>query len=270
MNRCQSIAAEAVAMVIPVRQMMPRIGGKKLYYILQQSLSALGIGRDRFFDILRANQMLVLPKRSYHTTTNSKHMFRKYKNLVQNYVPTRPEEVWVSDITYIGGRDRHTYLALVTDAYSKKIVGYDLSDSLEAGGAVRALQMANRNREYRQLPLIHHSDRGIQYCCDEYQKIARRYRLKISMTDSYDPYANAVAERVNGILKQEFGLETLNLPLREQRQAVSESIDIYNAMRPHCSCAMLTPNQMHRQSNVKIKTYRRKIELPAGNSIKQF
>ncbi len=246
--------------------MTPRIGGKKLYYLLQQPLTALGVGRDRFFAILRANHMLVMPKRSYHMTTNSKHLYRKYKNLVQDYVPTRPEEVWVSDITYIGGRDKHTYLALVTDAYSKKIVGYDLSDSLEASGAVRALQMANRNREYRQLSLIHHSDRGIQYCCDEYQKVVRRCNLTVSMTESYDPYANAVAERVNGILKQEFGLEELRLPLREQRQVVRESIGIYNSMRPHCSCAMLTPNQMHRQSEVKIKTYRRKLELPAGNS----
>ncbi len=149
---------------------------------------------------------------------------------------------------------------------SKKIVGYDLSDSLEASGAVRALQMANRNRAYRQLPLIHHSDRGIQYCCDEYRKVVRRCNLTVSMTESYDPYANAVAERVNGILKQEFGLEELRLPLREQRQVVRESIGIYNSMRPHCSCAMLTPNQMHRQSEVKIKTYRRKLELPASNS----
>jgi putative transposase len=253
-------------MVVPIRRVMPRIGGKKLYHILLQPLAGLGVGRDRLFDILRANHMLIIPKRSYHTTTNSKHMFRKYKNLVLDYVPTRPEEVWVSDITYIGGRDSHTYLALVTDAYSKKIMGYDLSNSLDASGAVRALRMADRGRMYREKALIHHSDRGIQYCCDEYQRVARKCKLKVSMTEGYDPYANAVAERVNGILKQEFALEELNLPLAAQRRLVSESIEIYNTMRPHSSCAMLTPDQMHLQSNVKIKTYRKKLEKPAGFS----
>ncbi|MEG1601965.1 MAG: DDE-type integrase/transposase/recombinase, partial [Citrobacter sp.] len=183
----QSLAGEVVAMVLPVRRQMPRIGGKKLYYLLQEPLTALGVGRDKFFDILRANRMLVEPKRQYRTTTDSRHMFRKHKNLILDYVPVRPEEVWVSDITYIGTRNKHAYLALVTDAYSKKVVGYDLSDTLEASGSVRALKMANRTRQYRQEPLIHHSDRGIQYCCDEYQKELKRYGMKVSMTESYDP-----------------------------------------------------------------------------------
>lgn len=253
-------------MVLPIRQQMPRIGGKKLYYLLQEPLSALGVGRDRFFDILRANSMLVEPKRQYRTTTDSKHMFRKHKNLVLDYVPVRPEEVWVSDITYIGNSKNHTYLALVTDAYSKKVVGYDLSDTLEASGAVRALRMANKTRQYRGEPLIHHSDREIQYCCDKYQKELRRCRLKVSMTESYDPYANAVAERVNGILKQEFLLEELDTDLPTMRKIVGQSVATYNELRPHLSCGMLTPNQMHRQREVKIKTYRRKLEQPAGCS----
>lgn len=254
----QSVAAEVVSLVIPLRRQMPRVGGRKLYYLLQEPLSQLGVGRDKFFSILRANSMLVVAKRCYRTTTNSKHMFRKHKNLIDGYVPTAPEQVWVSDITYIGGRNRHAYLALVTDAYSKKIVGYDLSDSLEASGAVRALRMANRHRDYRHNKLIHHSDRGIQYCCEEYQREARRCGLTISMTESYDPYANAVAERVNGILKQEFGLENMKLPLHLQRKIVGECINIYNSLRPHSSCGMLTPNQMHKQNSVQIKTYRQK------------
>ncbi|MDY3978802.1 MAG: IS3 family transposase [Tidjanibacter sp.] len=262
----QSIAAQVVSMVLPVRRQMPRIGGKKLYYLLQEPLSALGVGRDGFFDILRANSMLVEPKRQYRTTTDSKHMFRKHKNLVLDYVLVRPEEVWVSDITYIGNSKNHVYLALVTDAYSKKVVGYDLSDRLEASGAVRALRMANRMRQYDKEPLIHHSDRGIQYCCDEYQKELKRTGLQVSMTESYDPYANAVAERVNGILKQEFLLEELDTDLPTMRKIVGQSVATYNGLRPHLSCGMLTPNQMHRQREVKIKTYRRKLEQPAGCS----
>jgi len=250
-------------MVLPVRRQMPRIGGKKLYYLLQEPLFTLGVGRDRFFDILRANRMLVEPKRQYRTTTDSKHMFLKHKNLLLDYVPVRPEEVWVSDITYIGTRDKHAYLALVTDAYSKKVVGYDLSDTLQASGAVRALRMAKRMRQYEKEPLIHHSDRGIQYCCDKYQKELKRCGLRVSMTESYDPYANAVAERVNGILKQEFLLEELDVDILTMRKIVKQSVATYNAMRPHLSCGMLTPNQMHRQQEVKIKTYRRKLEQTA-------
>ena len=245
---------------------MPRIGGKKLYYLLQEPLCTLGVGRDRFLDILRANRLLVEPKRQYRTTTDSKHMFRKHKNLVLDYVPVRPEEVWVSDITYIGTRDKHAYLALVTDAYSKKVVGYDLSDTLESSGAVRALKMATRKRQYDKEPLIHHSDRGIQYCCDKYQQELRRSGLRVSMTESYDPYANAVAERVNGILKQEFLLEELDVDLLTMRKIVKQSVATYNDLRPHLSCGMLTPNQMHRQREIKIKTYRRKLEMPAGIS----
>ena len=153
---------------------MPRIGTRKLYYMLKPRLREINTGRDRLFDILRANHMLVPPCRSYHITTNSHHRFRKHRNLIADMVPERPEQVWVSDITYIGNRTRHMYLALVTDAYSKKIMGYDLSDSLSTTGSVNALKMANRNRRYRENSLIHHSDRGIQYCSDIYQNITVR------------------------------------------------------------------------------------------------
>ena len=152
----QDKAAEVVSLVMGVRRLMPRIGTRKLYYLLEEPLTALGVGRDKLFDVLRANHMLIMPKRQYRQTTNSKHMFHKHKNLVLDRIPTRPEEIWVSDITYIGARNKHTYLALVTDAYSKKIVGYDLSDSLSAEGAIRALQMACRDRVYKDKPLIHH------------------------------------------------------------------------------------------------------------------
>lgn len=258
-RRSRRRATETVVLVQSVRKEMPRIGGRKLHHMLGRELAIIGVGRDRLFDILRANHMLILPPRSYHVTTNSHHRFRKYKNLIAGMTVTRPEQVWVSDITYIGNRSSHLYLALVTDAYSKKIVGYDLSESLGADGAIRAIKMAHANRRYPEEELIHHSDRGIQYCSDEYQKLLRRYKIIPSMTESYDPYANAVAERVNGILKQEFLLEELNLPFDMMKKAVRESVEIYNNRRPHCSCGYNTPEWTHGQKNIQIKTYAKKI-----------
>ena len=154
-------AAEVIDMVDDIRREMPRIGTRKLYYMLEDKLSLLGIGRDKFFRILRVNHRLIMPKRSYRVTTNSHHRYRKHKDIIADLTINRPEQVWVSDITYIGGRGRHCYLALVTDSYSKKIVGYDLSNSLSTDGSLRALKMATRGRIYNE-PLIHHSDRGLQ------------------------------------------------------------------------------------------------------------
>ena len=259
----QDKAAEVVSLVMGVRRLMPRIGTRKLHHLLEDSLTALGVGRDKLFDVLRANNMLIVPKRQYRQTTNSKHMFHKHKNLVLDRIPTRPEEIWVSDITYVGTRNKHTYLALVTDAYSKKIVGYDLSDSLSAEGAVRALQMACRGRMYKKLPLIHHSDRGIQYCCDDYQRQLEEHHIQVSMTESYDPYANAVAERVNATIKHEFLLEELECDLGMQQRIVAQSVAIYNELRPHLSCGMLTPDEMHRQCKKEIVTYRTKNDNTA-------
>ena len=205
--------------------------------------------------------MLVSSVRSYHVTTNSHHRFRKHKNLVEGMDIVLPEQVWVSDITYIGGRDKHMYLALVTDAYSKKVMGYDLSESLNTEGALRALKMAQASRVYKKEPLIHHSDRGIQYCSDSYQEKLARYGMRTSMTENYDPYANAVAERINGILKQEFLLEEINLPLGETKLVVRDAINTYNKLRPHYSCGYLTPCQMHDQREVKVKTYKKRRSL---------
>ena len=251
-------ATEVVDMVQIIRAEMPRIGTRKLYSMLQPELRERGVERDRLFDILRANHLLVEPKRSYHITTNSHHRFRKHKNLIENVEPTRPEEIWVSDITYIGSRKAHMYLSLVTDAYSKKIMGYDLSDSLNTQGAVNALKMANRGRKYPQYPLIHHSDRGVQYCSDIYQRLLDKYHIKTSMTESYDPYANAIAERINGILKQEFLLEELNLPLSEMKKVIKDAVRTYNCMRPHYSCYYRTPDFMHSQHDIRIKSYKSK------------
>lgn len=235
---------------------MPRLGGRKLHYILQEPLKELNVGRDKLFSILKANHLCVKPQRSYRTTTNSHHRFRKHKNLILGMDIVRPEQVWVSDITYIGSRNCHNYLALVTDAYSKKIVGYDLSNNLGTDGSLKALKMAIKGRKYKENQLMHHSDRGIQYCSESYQKLLSKNKIKPSMTESYDPYANAVAERVNGIIKGEFELEKYAFKNEVLKVLVKDSVETYNRLRPHFSCYMMTPEQMHNQQNIKIKTYK--------------
>ena len=246
--------------IAAIRTQMPRIGTRKLYHLLHTPLREVGVGRDKLFTLLRAHRMLIPPKRNRRVTTNSRHPFLRYKNLISGLEITRPEQVWVSDITYIGARENHCYLSLITDAYSKKIMGYDLSDTLSAESPLRALQMAVGNRLYPEKPLIHHSDRGLQYCSYQYQEKLAGSRIQPSMTESRDPYANAVAERMNGILKQEFLLEEAEVSLAILRKLVRDSVRIYNRMRPHASCLMNTPEWMHRQACVKIKTYKKVTE----------
>jgi len=250
---------QVISLTNDVRSKMPRIGTRKLYFLLREPLQEMHIGRDKLFKILKANNMLIQPKRSYRITTNSHHRFYKHKNLVEDLVIKRPEQVWVSDITYLGGRDKNCYLALITDAYSKKIMGYDVSNSLATTGTLRALKMAVKNRMYKD-KLIHHSDRGIQYCSDNYQEALSKANITPSMTEKYDPYANAVAERINGILKQEFFLEEYNIDLSMMKKVVKDAVSIYNDYRPHYSCHMNTPNKMHRQRKINMRTYK-KIKL---------
>jgi len=237
---------------------MPKLGGRKLYFLLREELKCLKIGRDRFFDILRANHLLIIAKRSYHITTNSHHRFKKHKNLVSDYVITKPNQVWVADITYIGNRRNPSYLSLITDAYSKKIVGHYVADNLNTESSLKALEKALKNNKSGTESLIHHSDRGLQYCSNEYQRILEKHHIKCSMTQNSDPYENAVAERINGILKQEFDLDKYDLETPLRRKIVEESIKIYNELRPHFSNHYLTPNQMHNQSELKMKTYKTK------------
>jgi transposase InsO family protein len=240
---------------------MPKIGTRKLYFMLKEELKQLQVGRDMLFRILKANHMLIHPRRRYHVTTNSHHRFKKHKNLIENVVPEKPEQIWVSDITYVGNRQNPMYLALVTDAYSKQIMGHDLSNSLDVSGTLRALKMAVKKRKYKNNIITHHSDRGLQYCSNEYQDLLKRSKINCSMTESYDPYANAVAERVNGILKGEFIGYKKQWSLQTMGELVKNSIEIYNEKRPHFSCYYRTPKQMHQQNEVKIKTY--KNEYPS-------
>jgi len=236
---------------------MPKLGARKLYHKLKNELKAFNVGRDKLFRILRANNLLVKPKRSYHITTDSHHRFRKHKNIVSNLEIIRPEQIWVSDITYVGTRENPSYLALITDAYSKKIMGYNVSDTLAVDGSLKALEMALKNRSYDK-ELIHHSDRGLQYCSNDYQRILNQNNIKTSMTEKYDPYENAIAERINGILKQEFDIAKNIKDMELKKKLIKNSIDTYNDKRPHLSNYMLKPTQMHKQDKIKPRRYKSK------------
>ena len=260
-KRRKSRAVKVIELVESIRIQMPKIGTRKLYFMLEEELKQLQVGRDMLFRILKANHMLIHPRRRYHVTTNSHHRFKKHKNLIENVVPEKPEQIWVSDITYVGNRQNPMYLALVTDAYSKQIMGHDLSNSLDVSGTLRALKMAVKKRKYKNNIITHHSDRGLQYCSNEYQDLLKRSKINCSMTESYDPYANAVAERINGILKGEFIGYKKQWSLQTMGELVKNSIEIYNEQRPHFSCYYRTPKQMHQQNEVKIKTY--KNEYPS-------
>lgn len=254
----KEISLQVIEMVTSIRTIMPKIGTRKLYHMLSNQLKDIGVGRDMLFRILKSNHMLIKPQKNYHVTTNSHHRFKKHKNLIVEFTPNEPEQIWVSDITYIGHRKNPMYLALVTDAYSKKIVGYDVSNSLNTEGSLRALKMANKSRIYKENLLIHHSDRGLQYCSNEYQNLLEKNKIKCSMTESYDPYANAIAERINGIIKQEFIGKNRNLHINTMKLLVKNSVQIYNELRPHYSCYMNTPKEMHKQKSIRIRTYKTK------------
>lgn len=239
---------EVRQMVQEIRMEMPRLGTRKLYYLLKDEFRARGLklGRDALFDHLRAEQLLIRPKKNYTKTTDSKHWLKKHPNLLAGKTIGRPEEVFVSDITYVKSRERTHYLALVTDAYSRKIMGYHLSDDMSSENVVQALKMAVDNR-VGDRPLIHHSDRGLQYAAAVYQEELRRNNITPSMTDGYDCYQNALAERMNGILKQEFLFETCGTG-EELEILVKESVDTYNRSRPHSSLQMKTPDLIHKEA----------------------
>ena len=250
------VRQEAEKSVLELRRHMPKLGTRKLHYLLKNR--GINIGRDQLFCWLRSQGLLVYKKKRYTITTNSKHWMRKYPNIIKGLSISRPEHVWVADITYLDtAGDGNVYLHLVTDAYSKQIMGYEVCNNMEAASTLKALEMALKSRKYKDLPLIHHSDRGLQYCSKLYIDCLIKNNITISMTENGSPYDNAVAERVNGILKDEFGLaEQLDSHLEALVQ-VKESIHAYNALRPHLSCKMLTPNQMHQQNNIEIKTYKK-------------
>jgi transposase InsO family protein len=241
---------EAELIIQQVRQhrfLQPRLGTRKLVVLLQEFIKQHGIklGRDGLFDLLRDHQLLVRKRKRTVQTTFSKHWYQKYPNLVRRYEALAPNLLWVSDITYITLEDGFAYLSLITDAYSRKVVGFYLSPTLEAIGCINALQMAIADcHDLNQL--THHSDRGVQYCSSNYVDLLKSKQIKISMTENGDPLENALAERVNGILKEEL-LEQKYPDFKTAQQAVAKAIIIYNTLRPHSSCNMLTPQMAHLQ-----------------------
>ena len=246
------------SLVVTIRKQLPRTGGKKLYVMLQGEFIKhhISICRDNFLDFLKAEYLQVPKARRYYKTTNSRHWMKRYPNLISNLVLNRPEQVWVADITYLRTKEKTYYLHLLTDACSKKIVGYQLSDNLMSSTTVKALEMALINRETKN-QLIHHSDRGLQYCSKEYTELLKKNNILISMTQEYDPYENAVAERVNGILKEEFGLHEIFENYQNLNKQVTQAITLYNNFRIHMSINMITPNQAHQQKIIHLKQWKK-------------
>lgn len=238
-------SALIVEMVKDIRRNQPRLGVRKVQVLIGEALRCQGIkmGRDMLFDLLREFDLLVKPRRYKHYGTDSKHRFYKYPNQVKTFKPTSANRLWVSDITYIQASEGFWYLSLITDGYSRKIVGHSLSDSYSVEGTIKALQMALRNNKVEP-GLIHHSDRGVQYCCKEYTSILENKKVLISMTQNGDPYENAIAERVNGILKTEF-LKSKYKQKHDAVKAINKAVHIYNNKRPHMSIGLLTPVQAH-------------------------
>ena len=245
-----------------IRERQKRLGARKLLGMIRPLIpDGEQIGRDAFFDLLRRNYMLVRKRRTRAYTTNSFHWLHKYPNLIKEFIPQRSNHLWVSDITYIKTSAGFVYLYLITDAYSRKIVGWHLSENMEAQNALAALHMAISQLPANAKEIIHHSDRGIQYCSSKYVSCLQKHGIKISMTENKDPYENAIAERVNGILKTEWLYDMTLKNKIEAKNAVKQIINIYNTERPHSSIEMLTPNQAHLMTGVLKrlwKAYKRK------------
>lgn len=234
-------------LVLQIRRELPGIGTKKLYWCLREPFKTHGIkfGRDKLHSLLMQHGLLIRRRRGVPKTTNSRHWLKKYPNLVRELVVSQSEQLWVADITYICVGYDFNYLSLITDAYSHRIVGYCLYPNLSAQGSMRALDMALKTRTKFLPDLIHHSDRGTQYCSFEYVLELKESRISISMTEDGEGYENQIAERLNGILKTEFGLNKIFKSHEDAKLAVQLSIDAYNTKRPHLSCGYLTPIEAH-------------------------
>lgn len=254
-------------MVSETRSTHPTIGVRKMYYMLQKQMEThqVKLGRDAMFDLLRKEGLLIRKRHRKAITTWSGHPYRKYPNLIKAFVPSAPNKLWVSDITYLRTQKGFAYLSLITDAYSSKIVGYDIATNLEAVNSLNALRMALTNNVNSLNGLIHHSDRGLQYCSHEYVKLLHQNNIRISMTESGDPLENPKAERINGILKQEYLFKHTIRDINHARKLCHATIEVYNKQRPHLSCDMLTPEQIHNQSQTPKRLwkayYRKKTNI---------
>ncbi len=237
-----------------IRECHPRLGTRKLFDILKPFFSEnqIKMGRDGLFNLLYTNHLLVRKRKRKISTTNSYHRFRKYPNLIREFIPTAINQLWVSDITYWKLKENHVYISFITDTYSHKIVGYYVAKTLETTESIQALKMALNGLKTETHQLIHHSDRGIQYCSNSYVKLLQDYNIKISMTENGDPLENPIAERINGIIKEEYLHNYQVNCLNEARELLKAVVDLYNNERPHMSISNLTPNKVH-QSKEKLK-----------------
>jgi transposase InsO family protein len=249
--RRQELTIEAeiiIQHVMEIRKRHPVIGTRKLYGMLEPILQehAIKMGRDKLFELLAQNKLLVRRRKRRISTTQSYHRFHKYPNLIRDMQITRKNQLWVSDITYYKVMEKFVYLSLITDAYSHKIIGYQVAETLEAVHSLQALQMAVNATNFAAEPqIIHHSDRGIQYCSEEYVRLLNKHQILISMTDSGDPRENSVAERINGIIKGEYLSQHSYGSITELEIKLSQVICLYNNERPHLSCSMLPPAIVH-------------------------
>lgn len=263
-----------LTLVKEIRLRMPLIGTRKLLHVLDPKLAEHGIkmGRDQLFNLLRFHGLLVRRRKRIVRTTDSNHIFKRYPNLIKDLVVSGPEQLWVSDITYIRTLQGFSYLSLITDAYSRKIVGYSLHPTLEAIGCLQALKMAISTwKHVSPFYLIHHSDRGIQYCCNEYTEILQRFGIAISMTQNGSPYDNALAERVNGILKNEFYPRRVYQNHKDASKSISKIVRIYNQQRPHSSVDFLTPETAHQRSGHIEKRWKRyKKNYPSNENEPEY
>ncbi len=244
-----------------IREIDPGIGGVKLWLMLSVMFNTGRIpGRDKFLSLLRRHGLMQKPRKS-RSTTNSNHRYHKWKNLIKGFVPTHANQLWVSDITYIELHGGCCYLHLITDAYSKKIVGWCLAESLAAVFTLKAHRMAIGQAGGDISGLIHHSDRGVQYCCDLYVEELQKHGIQISMTEDYKPTDNAIAERVNGIIKGEsvYRQERRFATYGEALEQIRRFVDFYNGKRPHYSIGLQTPNDVHGQSGEQKKMWKDKI-----------
>jgi transposase InsO family protein len=236
-----------LSLVRAVRKDFPRMGGRKLLIYLRPQFEAMGIhfGRDSFFELLYRNFLLIRRIRNKKRTTCSDHWMHKYPNLIAGYTPNSPNRLWVSDITYIEMEEDFAYLSLITDAYSHKVVGWNLAPTLRSCNTLAALKMALSDLKGKHPELVHHSDRGSQYCCGSYVNMLTRRKIKISMTESGDPRENAIAERMNGILKTEWLNGSQPGTWQETVSFVGRIIALYNHQRPHQSIGYMVPALIH-------------------------
>lgn len=244
--------------VIQIRSKHKCMGGRKLYTLLDSFMinHQIKMGRDAFFNLLSANKLLIKKRKTRIFTTQSSHWLRKYKNKIKNFTPTEANQLYVSDITYWKIGSGHVYVSLITDAFSHKVVGYNLAQTLEAVESIKALEMSLSNLKTKDYKLIHHSDRGVQYCCGEYVKLLQDNNIEISMTENGDPLENAIAERINGILKGEY-LECYDIEtFEEAKKLLHAVINLYNDERPHMSIGNLTPNYVHDNNLITNKLWK--------------